>query len=360
MSIWNDLQPQRWNRPVSETWPGFVWIAVFTALHYVLDTIIDSKARKYAQNTVKKSQNNRLISRPKWMNDSFHHDLSKIHSNKKLSDKLTKLISKHKLDSKSNKNKYRGEIVAYHKQLININKNISKFKESFFKVCGFGLVYFYGIKIIFEPKLSQFFWDTSSQCREPQWPQWSGDLENSWYNLNYYYWLQIGYHGHRALYQFFEHSRKDFWAMFIHHWVTVFLLVGSYGAGYQQIGSTVLLCNDNLDLIMPVAKLAGYFGYETISNLFFGLFALLWIPFRIVLYFNKVLMLPFGCGYYIHMRPFIAHWILVFGLCIIYALQIYWTKFLLQMLYKKFVKGEKATDTRSDDESASENSKKGR
>ena len=375
VAIWNDLQPQRWHQSVLGTWPGFVWIAVFTLFHYFLDKIIHSKATRCAENVVKKSQQNRLIPAPKWMTTSFHADLSKIHSTKKLtashrssstSSTLANLFKKHNLDSKinnKNENEYRMQTITYHKQLCNINKNISKFKESFFKVFGFGLVYFYGIIILSDPILSKFFWDPSIQCTA--WPQWPGDIKGSWLNLNYYYWLQMGYHGHRALYQFFEYARKDFWAMFIHHWVALFLLIGSYGAGYQQIGSMVLLCNDNLDLIMPLAKICGLMGYDMLHKMFFALFAILWIPFRVVMYFNKVLMLPFGCAYYTHVRPYIAHWLLVFGLCIIYALQLYWTKFLLQMLYKKFVKGEKATDTRSDDESgasdemsARQNSKK--
>ena len=167
------------------------------------------------------------------------------------------------------------------------------------------------------------------------------------FNLDIYYFLQIGIHGHRTLYQFFEHSRKDFWAMFVHHWVATLLLIGSKMVGYQQIGATVLLGNDNLDLLMPLAKLSEYTGHTTLQNIFTISFCLLWIPFRVGLYFYKVLYTIMMDGYELCLRPYAAIWICFAGLVIIYILQFIWTKYLLEMVWKKLFKGQGIVDTRS-------------
>jgi len=120
--------------------------------------------------------------------------------------------------------------------------------------------------------------------------------------------------------------------------------------GYQQIGATVLLCNDNVDLLMPLAKLADYTGLKTLNVICTVLFCVLWIPLRIGLYFYKVLWSIMVDGYTVALRPYAVHWICFVGLWIIYLLQFFWTKYLLEMLWKKAMKGKGVVDVRSDDE----------
>jgi len=171
------------------------------------------------------------------------------------------------------------------------------------------------------------------------------------FNLKIYYYLQIGYAVHRAYYQLFEHIRKDFWPMMIHHWVAASLLVGSYMTGYTQIGATVLLCNDNCDLLMPLGKLCQYAGWKKMETVFTIAFCILWIPMRIFLYGYKVIWATVVDGYHV-VRPYPANWLCVFGLFIIYLLQFFWTKYLLQMVFTKLLKGKGIVDVRSDDEGA--------
>ena len=347
-NIWNDLSPQRWHQPVINTWPGFATAAAFTLAHYILNILIDSRARLYAEKAVLSDTNAmQLISRPKWMSDTLYKEICSIDSSKSLSKKLAKLVCN---DKKLNKTE-QTELILYHKQLISISKNVSKFKESFFKVIIFGVVYFYGIFMLFDTELTAFYWNFGYVC-DHGWPQSAGNLSNI-LNLNNYYWLQIGYHFHRAIYQFFEHSRKDFVAMFIHHWVTVLLLCGSFAAGYQQTGSIVLLSNDNVDLLLPVSKLVGYLGWKRLHTVLYMLFGVAWIPCRVILYPQKVL-LPFlaeECAYREHLRPYLLHWLHMIGLFVIYLLQIYWTQFLFKSVYRNIV-GYKGSnlDSRSDDE----------
>ena len=141
--------------------------------------------------------------------------------------------------------------------------------------------------------------------------------------------------------------------MFVHHWVTVMLLAGAKMCGYQQIGATLLLCNDNCDLLMPMAKLAEYTGHRRLQTLFTVAFCLLWIPLRIGVFFYKVLWSACVDGYVTALRPHAGSWLLVAGICVIYALQFYWTRYLLEMVWKKLMAGKGVVDVRSDDEAVS-------
>merc|ERR1712032_1020821 len=91
------------------------------------------------------------------------------------------------------------------------------------------------------------------------------------------------------------------------------------------IGAAVLLCNDNLDLLMPLAKLSEYNGYKTLQTIFTIVFVLLWIPFRLGLFFYKVLWTLLTDGYLVYLRSSAPAWICVGGLLIIYFLQFSWT-----------------------------------
>lgn len=232
-------------------------------------------------------------------------------------------------------------------------------------------IYVYGLLLIFNTD-ARWFWD-----HKWMWAQSAKSMPQDMgsdpiFNLKIYYYLQIGYAVHRAYYQLFEHIRKDFWPMMIHHWVAASLLVGSYMTGYTQIGATVLLCNDNCDLLMvctkgtnwevhgsyvsmsveqPLGKLCQYAGWKKMETVFTIAFCILWIPMRIFLYGYKVIWATVVDGYHV-VRPYPANWLCVFGLFIIYLLQFFWTKYLLQMVFTKLLKGKGIVDVRSDDEGA--------
>ena len=339
IAIWNDLQPTKFYYLFSDCYPGFIMMILFTIIHYLMDVLLYSRASSYANKQV----NN--LKEPKWIKNCKHKDELNYKTLSQISPKkfANKVIKKYELNS----NEEQQELISYQKQCNQYAKFVSKYMEASFKVLVFGFVYFYGLAIIFVD--APWFWDQKYMYSQGL-PQSPGD--NKIFNLDLYYFFQIGYHGHRAIYQFFEYKRRDTIAMFVHHWVTVFLLVGSKMVGCQQIGATVLLCNDNCDLIMPVGKLFEYNGYMMMCTICTYLFCILWIPLRIGVYFYKVIWSITVDGYLIVLRPYFFHWICVGGLLIIYALQFYWTKYLLEMVSKKLkTKGNaRMHDTRSDDE----------
>ena len=99
----------------------------------------------------------------------------------------------------------------------------------------------------------------------------------------------------------------------------------------------------------PVAKLCSYAGYRTLEVIFTITFVVSWIPMRIGLYGYKVLWSVLVDGYDI-LRPFPVNWACTLGLIIIYLLQFFWTKYLLEMIFAKLMKGKGVVDVRSDDE----------
>lgn len=239
------------------------------------------------------------------------------------------------------------DLTAFQKACSVHSKHISKFQEALFKVVVFGSIYLYGLGLICVD--GRWFWDQKWMWTQSakSMPQPLGT--HSFFNLKVYYWLQIAYAMHRAYYQFLEHTRRDFWAMFIHHWVATGLLIGSYVTGYCRVGATVLLLNDNCDLMMPVAKLAGYSGFRKVEVIFTGMFVVSWIPMRIFLFGYKVMYSIMVLGY-AQLKPHAAGWLCAAGLLIIYMLQFFWTKYLLEMVVSKLLKGKGVIDVRSDDD----------
>lgn len=200
IDIWNDLQPQQTFYPFSSCYGGIITMIVFTIIHYIMDVVLYNKAASYADKEVKGLTEPKWIKKSKYASSLTYKKLSIIPS-KKFGKKV---IKKYELESSAQQQ----ELISYQKQCNTYSKHISKYLEAAFKVIVFGSVYFYGLGLIYVD--GQWFWDQ-------KWMWAQGKLQhpgtNKYFNLDIYYYLQIGYHGHRAIYQFFEHSRRDFWAM---------------------------------------------------------------------------------------------------------------------------------------------------
>lgn len=74
-----------------------------------------------------------------------------------------------------------------------------------------------------------------------------------------YYMFQLGFYfqGLLALVTF-ETRRKDFVELFLHHWVTIFLIIFSYCASQHRIGLNVLIIHDISDIFLYSTKVFHY------------------------------------------------------------------------------------------------------
>lgn len=102
-----------------------------------------------------------------------------------------------------------------------------------------------------------------------------------------------------------EEKRKDHLQMFSHHIITCLLLIGSYYYYFNRIGHLILMIMDSVDVLLALAKVLKYAGYQKMCHLVFGLFLISWILLRHVAYnwlyyhaWNKStsLMLAAKCG----------------------------------------------------------------
>ena len=65
-----------------------------------------------------------------------------------------------------------------------------------------------------------------------------------------------------------------------HHFITIFLISCSYWFNFTRIGTAVLVEQDFADIFLPIALMLKYLEQEALCELFFGLFAVAWIPTR--------------------------------------------------------------------------------
>jgi len=153
---------------------------------------------------------------------------------------------------------------------------------------------------------------------------------------------------------FFEHKRKDFTQMFVHHVVTIVITIISYATDFNRVGAVVKALLDPGDVPLHAAKLCKYCGLNFLADRCFELFALIFFVTRLIMYAFVVKVSTFEAYLYRELGP--PGWVCVVGLWILYVLQVYWFGLVLKVAYKIIVKGENAEDVRSDDEN--ENNKK--
>jgi hypothetical protein len=103
-------------------------------------------------------------------------------------------------------------------------------------------------------------------------------------DVYYYYTLEISFYLSLLVSQFFDVKRKDFWQMFLHHIVTLSLLIFSLMCNFQRVGTFVLVLHDTADSSLELAKMGQYCKFKWLSDPMFALFALIWFVTRLVIY----------------------------------------------------------------------------
>jgi acyl-CoA-dependent ceramide synthase len=111
-------------------------------------------------------------------------------------------------------------------------------------------------------------------------------------SLKLYFLFQSAFWVHMVFVTLVEPRQKDFWVMLIHHFVTLAMLVGSYGLGHLRVAHAILVEQDLADIFLPAAKMFNYMAkgenamsklFQTIADILFPLFAVIWIATRHVI-----------------------------------------------------------------------------
>jgi len=103
-------------------------------------------------------------------------------------------------------------------------------------------------------------------------------------DIYWYYTIELGFYLSLLVSQFFDIKRKDFWQMFLHHLVTIFLLVFSYVCNFTRVGSFVFFLHDCVDFWLELAKLALYLKASKLADTVFIIFAIIWFITRILIF----------------------------------------------------------------------------
>jgi ceramide synthetase len=155
---------------------------------------------------------------------------------------------------------------------------------------------------------------------------------------------------------FFETKRKDFWATFLHHIVTVALIGYSFCLGLTKVGVVIMFLHDICDPWLEVAKLSKYAGAELATNTLFVIFTITWIAMRVVYFplwvihsavFDAYDTIKAASGAFSTSFP---HWGFLCGmLVILWVLHVFWTYVILKIAMQAISQGS-ADDSREKDE----------
>ncbi|XP_047136316.1 ceramide synthase 6 isoform X1 [Hydra vulgaris] len=175
-------------------------------------------------------------------------------------------------------------------------------------------------------------------------------------SMRIYYSAELAFYTSLLFSQFIDVKRKDFYQMFLHHIVTIILILHSVMSGFTRIGAVIMVLHDASDIWLEAAKV---YNYAKMQKLCDGLFFL----FAVVFYLTRWVYYPFWvihCMIYYswsELGPFFAYYQLVGFLFILQGLHFYWGILIGKMVYKFAVLGKVGKDDRSDDEESDDNSR---
>ena len=125
-------------------------------------------------------------------------------------------------------------------------------------------------------------------------------------------------------------KRKDFLQNFVHHNVTILLMMFSWSCHFTRIGSLVLIIHDCADPLLELAKLCKYAKMDKVAEVVFGLFTLTWVVMRCYVFPVRVLWSTMNAveG---HVDMFPGYYIFNCLLIILQILNIMWTVLILKV-----------------------------
>lgn len=216
---------------------------------------------------------------------------------------------------------------------------ILKFSEGMWRFTFYLLASIYGWCYVLWDK--PYFRDTMQSL--VNYPDHPVKTEEWWY-----YNIELGFYISLVITQFFDTKRKDFWQMFVHHVVTILLLVLSWACNFHRIGALVLAIHDIADVPMELAKIAKYCKKQRLADLSFAIFTITWI-------YTRCYMLPTRVIYYTTYEAlsiiefFPAYYIFNGLLCLLQILHLAWTWLIMRIVFDA-LKNDGMRDLRSDSE----------
>ena len=141
---------------------------------------------------------------------------------------------------------------------------------------------------------------------------------------------ELGFYWSLSITQWIDVKRKDFLQNFVHHNVTILLMMFSWSCHFTRIGSLVLIIHDCADPLLELAKLCKYAKMDKVAEVVFGLFTLTWVVMRCYVFPVRVLWSTMNAveG---HVDMFPGYYIFNCLLIILQILNIMWTVLILKV-----------------------------
>ncbi|KAL7920176.1 TLC domain-containing protein [Trichoderma austrokoningii] len=257
-------------------------------------------------------------------------------------------------------------------------KDVDRFAEQTWMICYYCFFWPLGVYIWYS---SPYFLNMAELWTD--WP--SREISGS---MKFYFLAQLAFWIQQIYVINIEKQRKDYWQMLSHHVVTIGLVVASYAYHFTRVGNLILIIMDIVDIVFPLAKCAKYLGFNTLCDILFGLFVVVWLATRHVfflmviysVYFDAPAILPQACfrggmndlqgplpqpsGWSWLLEPFVQpEGLVCFNQSILSGFFIYlvalqgimamWSYAILKVVVK-VLSGHNAEDIRSDDEEEDE------
>jgi len=240
------------------------------------------------------------------------------------------------------------------------NDKFDKMRESLWKNAAVGTFFLLGLYIGHD---KDWFMNPTGYFTE--FPYESPEILKWYYMIYLAFWFQgIDFMLSLTSKQYTV-KRKDNAEMLLHHFATISLMLFSYYFDLTRIGMCVLMIHDVNDLLLESAKVFVYSDNETVANILFGTFAVVWFIVRWGFYshnilysvythaWNEIVQLSIEKGSYLGVMPstWIRLWFIFFGfLLLLLVLHIYWGILIVKMVAKALSDGNVEKDIRSDSE----------
>jgi ceramide synthetase len=232
------------------------------------------------------------------------------------------------------------------------HRRLMKFKESAWKGLYYLTAELFALAVTYnEP------WFTESK------QFWIGPGDQRWPNqmtrlkLKVLYGFAGGFYTYSIFaLMFWETKRKDFGVSMSHHVAAVVLIIFSYLSRFARVGSVVLAIHDANDVILELAKLSKYLGFEVCASIAFVLFVVSWVLLRLI-YFPSFVI--WSTSYEVlqlldrETNPHgpVLYYIFNTLLISLFILHIYWWVLMWRMIVKQVQDwGKISDDIRSDSE----------
>ncbi|CAC5378028.1 Ceramide synthase 5 [Mytilus coruscus] len=217
---------------------------------------------------------------------------------------------------------------------------MKKFEDTCWHFLFYIVLFWYGLFTLWDKS-----WFVKTENCWVGWPK--QHISNDVY---WYYAIELGFYWSLLFTLSTDHKRKDFTEMVTHHVVTIILVFFSWVTNFVRIGTLVLCVHDAVDYFLAGAKIATYMKKETLSTILFGMFLLVWIATRLIIFpFFVVYSATFESGIIKGLR---GSYTFIFFNGLLYVLQILhiiWTYMIIRIVHHKLTQG-KIADVRSDSE----------